>query len=149
MKKSHQTTKAAHRTLRNLPSLALVASLSALAPTGCIPAKYIEIPAVRGRVMGPDSQPTSAAQIHIVRDRDNAEVAALTARPDGTFDRPEQSHLTFQFAGADRALTTYSVTATAGPLRSPGTQITDGVRRWFFVFYDPPLDRDLGTLKLR
>lgn len=136
--------------LRHLLSLTLATGLSALALTGCVPAKYVEVTALRGRVIGPDSQPVAAAaQVHVIRDRDNAEVAAIPARPDGTFDRPEQSHLTFQFAGADRALTTYSVTATSGPLRSPTTQITDGVRRWFFVFYDPPLDRDLGTLQLR
>jgi len=137
------------RVHRDLLCVIVGACLSTFGPIGCVPARFVEIPALRGRVIGPDSQPVGGAVVRVIRDRDDAEVAAISSRPDGSFDRPEQSHMTVQFAGADGVLTTYSVTATSGILRSPTTQVGNGTRRWFFGYYDPPLDRDLGTLQVR
>jgi len=116
---------------------------------GCVPATYVQVPALQGRVVGPDGGPVATAVVHVVRDSDHAEVATIPAAADGTFHRPERSSFMVQFAGADSTLTSYSVSATAGGRRSPTTQVTDGVRRWFFGYYDPPCDCDLGILPVR
>jgi hypothetical protein len=123
--------------------------LLSLAASGCVPATYVEIPALHGCVVDSGGRPVVGAFVQIVRDKDHAELANFRPSEDGTFDRVEQSRFTFQFAGADRGLTTYSVTAIAGGRRSPTTQVTDGLRRWFFKYYDPPLDRTLATLRLQ
>ena len=114
-----------------------------------MPAKYVALPAIRGRVVDSDGHPVSNASIEIVKQRENKAVGTINTKIDGTFDRREESSFVFQFAGADRALTVYSVTAVAGGRKSSTTQVTDGVRRWFIVFYDPPTDRNLGDLAVR
>ena len=113
-----------------------------------MPARYVEVPAIRGRVVDPDGQPAGGAAVRVVRDGDLAEVARVTTRADGTFDRPEQGSMTVQVAGADFMVPTYAVAADRGPQRSPSTRAYGGTRRWFFGLYDPPLDVDLGTLRL-
>jgi len=127
----------------------LLIYLLVLAVGGCVPATYVEVPALRGRVVNPGARPAGDAVVQVLRDSDHAEVATFHTNADGTFSRPEQGRFYFQFAGADGVLTTYSVTATASGRRSPTTQVSDGIRRWFLFYYDPPLDRDLGTLQLR
>ena len=127
----------------------LVIFFAATTAGGCVPATYVEVPALRGRVVDAGGRPVSDAVVQVVRDVDHTQMATFPASADGTFCRPQQGNFTFQFAGADRVLTTYSVTAVAGSRRSPTTQVNDGIRRWFLGYYDPPLDRDLDTLRLR
>lgn len=122
----------------------LVGVAVAVATVGCVPATYVQVPALRGRVVGPHDQPIANAVVHVVRDSDDVEVVAVPAAADGTFSRPEQGAFFFQFAGADAVVTTYSVSAAANGRRSPTTQVTSDVRR----FYDPSTDRDLGNLRL-
>jgi hypothetical protein len=112
---------------------------------GCVPATSVQVPALSGRVLEPDGKPANEAIIHLVRDRDQAEIDAFSATADGSFKRPEHGKFFFLFPGADAAVTTYSVFATSGAHRSPDTKIKSGVRR----FYDASTDRDLGTLQLR
>jgi hypothetical protein len=135
--------------LRQRVSTVVIACLSVIALEGCVPATCVEVPALRGRVVGPDLHPVGGAVIRVVRDGDRIEIGTVSTRPDGSFVRPEQAYFCIQFAGADRALTTYSVTASAGMMHSPAVHVSDGIRRWFFGYYDPPLDCDLGTLQLR
>ncbi len=122
----------------------LIIPAVAAALGGCVPATYVQVPALSGRVVGPDGRPAADAVVHVVREPDQAEVATVPTTADGTFRRPEDGAFFFQFAGADAAVSTYAVSATAAGRRSPTTQVTGDVRR----FYDPSTDRDLGTLRV-
>ncbi len=75
---------------------------AAIAIGGCVPATYVQVPALQGRVAGQDGCPNAAAVVHVVRDSDHVEVATIPTAIDGTFRREQQCNLTIQFAGADR-----------------------------------------------
>jgi hypothetical protein len=116
---------------------------------GCVPARYVEVPALRGRVIDADGRPIRDATVNVASDAGRNIVATMMSRIDGTFTRAEQSEFFLQFAGADHASRTYSVTASAAGRSSPATQVRSGIRRWFLWFYDPPTDRDVGDLVVR
>ncbi len=114
---------------------------------GCVPAKFVEVPAIRGRVVDAEGVPVPNATVRVLK-ADATRVAEVVTGLDGTFHRAEQSRIALQFAGADGALRKYVVTATDGQQTSAAIQITNGMRRWFLFYYDPSTDRDLGDLKL-
>jgi hypothetical protein len=119
---------------------------------GCVAVTYVQVPAIQGRVVNAQGQPMPNAVVHVVRDSDKTEVAAIPSQPDGTFHRAEQSRFAMQFAGADRIVTKYSVTATAGEQRSAEMPVCDDVRMWYVWFawdHRPPTREDLGELRVR
>jgi hypothetical protein len=122
-----------------IPFLALVVG-------GCIPATYIQVPALRGRVVDPDGRPVNHAAVEVAGGDGTLVGAVVYTGPSGTFSRPEQSSFIFVIPAADMAANFYSVTATDGKRRSATTQVSDDVRIWFM---DPPADRNLGDLQLR
>ena len=119
---------------------------------GCVAVTYVEVPAIQGRVVDAQGQPMPNAVVHVVRDSDKSEVAAVSSQTDGTFHRAEQSKFGLQFAGADRIVTKYSVTAIAGNQRSAEMPVCDDVRMWYVWFawdHHPPTQEDLGELQVR
>lgn len=122
------------------------AALVAVSAVGCVPATYVQVPPLHGRVVDADGHPVATAVVSVVRQPGGTVIATLPTAADGTFHRPEQSHFTWVRIG-DPILVTYSVTATNGPRRSPPAHVHDDTRRWLG---DPPAaDEDLGDLGLR
>ena len=66
-----------------------------LAP-GCVPAKYVEVPALRGRVIDAEGRPVRDATVHVASESGSGMTATIISRSDGTFSRAEQSKFFLQ-----------------------------------------------------
>ncbi len=116
---------------------------------GCVPAWYVRMPVLRGRVVDEAGRGVGGAVVEVTRMEDGGRVAEVVAARDGRFVRAEEGAWGVQVPGADAIMRRYWVEARAGERRSERVEVDDGERRWFLFFYDPPVGRDLGEMRVR
>jgi len=125
----------------------ILAGLTLLTVGGCMPATYITVPALHGRVLDANSRPISGAMVEITKEDDGHQVATIISGPDGRFSRPEDGHFFLDIPGADLAAQSYSVGAIFRGHRSTTAQVYSDLRVWFLWPRLP--SKDLGDLRIQ
>lgn len=100
---------------------------------GCIPAEYVEVPALRGRVIDSDHRPVSDATLRITARLSSYPSFVFSVRPDGTFASPEKNQFFLFIPGEDLAWPDYSLTVVTSEGRSSPLEIPSGVRLLFLT----------------
>lgn len=114
---------------------------------GCIPAEFVEVPALRGRVVDSDHRPAPNATLRITARFGAYPPLRFSARPDGTFASPEQSRFCLIIPGADLAWPDYSLIVFSSTGQSYPIDIPSGFRM-LFLFGPPRAGVNLGDVQV-
>lgn len=114
---------------------------------GCIPAEFVEVPALRGRVVDSDHRPVPNATLRITARSGAYPSLCFSARPDGTFASSEQSRFCLIVPGVDVAWPDYSLSVFSSTGQSSPIEIPSGFRM-VFLFGPPRTGMSLGDIQV-
>ena len=126
---------------------AFILPIAVISLTGCIPGEFVEVPALRGRVVDFDHRPVPDATLRITARISAYPRFTFCTHSDGTFACPEQSRFSFVIPGADLAWPFYSLTVFSPAGQSSAIQIPSGFRT-LFLFGPPRTGLDLGDIQV-
>lgn len=114
---------------------------------GCIPAEFVEVPSLRGRVVDSDHRPLGNATVRITARGGAYPSITFSTRPDGTFACPEQSRFSLMIPGADLGSPSYNLTVFSSAGQSSPIDIPSDFRL-LFLFGPPRTGINLGDIQV-